>query len=342
MLKQAKLEFLRQTRAAGLFQLVESTSWRRNRLLILCYHGVSFRDEHQWNPGLYLSPATFEKRLELLRDQKYEVLPLQEGLDRLKEGTLPPRSVCLTFDDGGSNFSAVAYPILQRFHWPVTVYLATYYCGDQRPVFDVTASYLLWKGRGQKLDLTGILMEAGEVVLSDETAIPLYRKLRKELLQRKISADEKDDLAATLAQRLGVDYADIQKSRLFHVMTPQETSDMARAGVQIEMHTHRHRMPLDRSLFEREVRDNRREILAITGVEPKHFCYPSGEYAPQHLLWLQEEGVASATTCEVGFAEPGSNLMKLPRLLDTETLSPVELHGWLSGISAVLPRRLKN
>ena len=339
MLKQAKLEFLRRTRTAGLFQLVESTSWRRNRLLILCYHGVSFRDEHLWNPGLYLSPATFEARLELLRDQKYEVLPLQEGVDRLYAGTLPPRSVCITFDDGGSNFSAVAYPILQRFHWPVTVYLATYYCGDQKPVFDVTASYLLWKGQGQKLDLTGILPDTGEVELTAETAPRIYRKLRKEMQQRKISAAEKDELAASLAQRLGIDYADIQKSRLFHVMSPQETSEMARAGVRFEMHTHRHRMPLDRSLFAREIHDNRREILAITGVEPKHFCYPSGEYAPEHLQWLREEGVASATTCEVGFADPGSDPMKLPRLLDTEIFSPVEVHGWLSGISAALPRR---
>ena len=59
---------------------MESTEWRRERLLILCYHGLSIADEHLWNHGLYMDAATFRRRLEILRDGHYNVLPLQEAL----------------------------------------------------------------------------------------------------------------------------------------------------------------------------------------------------------------------------------------------------------------------
>ena len=38
----------------------------RKQLLILCYHGISVRDEHQWWPGVFMRGAVFRRRLELL------------------------------------------------------------------------------------------------------------------------------------------------------------------------------------------------------------------------------------------------------------------------------------
>src|SRR5712691_1642264 len=100
MLKSLKVSMLRSARRLGVFAAVERSPWRNQRLLILCYHGLSFEDEHDWSPGLYLSAQTFRDRMCILRDSRYHVLPLEEALRRLKEGTLPPRSVVITFDDG--------------------------------------------------------------------------------------------------------------------------------------------------------------------------------------------------------------------------------------------------
>ena len=41
----------------------------------------------------------------------------------------------------------------------------------------------------------------------------------------------------------------------------------------------------------REIRDNRDRIRDFTGHEAVHFCYPSGDYAPEFLPWLRELGV---------------------------------------------------
>jgi peptidoglycan/xylan/chitin deacetylase (PgdA/CDA1 family) len=337
MLKSAKIAALHVARAAGIFAAAKASQWRNQRLLILCYHGISFEDEHEWSPGLYLSAGGFRERMRILAEGGYSVLPLGEALQRLQNGTLPPRSVAITFDDGEYNFHALAYPILKEFGLPATLYVATYYCRKQIPVFDVTAAYLMWKHRGRKLDMSGLIPGQGEVLLRDHRAV--FQSLHRSVHERNLSADEKDAVAEELARRVNQDYDEIRRRRIFHLMTAEETAEVAREGISIELHTHRHRTPRDRGLFLKEIQDNRREIMEITGKRPEHFCYPCGDYVPEFFGWLREEGVRSATTCNLGFASAADDAMELPRLLDMATFSAVEFEGWLTGVCAALPLR---
>src|SRR4029077_19879262 len=102
-------------------------------------------DEHEWNEELYIPPVLLRRRLRHLRARGYNILPLAEACDRLGKGTLPPRSVALTFDDGAVDFASRALPILREFDVPATVYLTTYYSDARLPVFDVVLSYVLWR-----------------------------------------------------------------------------------------------------------------------------------------------------------------------------------------------------
>ncbi|MEI9811574.1 MAG: polysaccharide deacetylase family protein [Acidobacteriota bacterium] len=344
MLKTVKIGVLNAARGMGLFAAANLTSWRNQKLLILCYHGISFQDEHLWNPGLYLSAETFRERLRILRDNRYNVLPLREALRRMREGTLPPRSVAITFDDGEYNFHALAYPALREFQMPATVYLATYYCNNQLPVFDVAASYLLWRGRGRRLETANLPPEildgnGSGIDLSADNVRSTYMRMRTQVLQNSFSTGDKDAVLRTLAGNLNLDYEDLARRRVFHLMTPEEVTEISRNGMDIELHTHRHRTPRDRDLFMREIDDNRRYIEEMTGVRPRHFCYPSGDYTPAFFPWLREAGVESATTCELGFADASQDPMELPRLLDLTSFSAVEFEGWLAGVCAVLPRK---
>ncbi len=59
MLRRSKLAILETVRAAGVMRLVSDTNaWRRQKLLILCYHGISMIDEHLWDPGMFLCRST--------------------------------------------------------------------------------------------------------------------------------------------------------------------------------------------------------------------------------------------------------------------------------------------
>src|SRR5688500_17176361 len=153
MLKTLKLSLLRTARAVGLESAVADSEWRRQRLVILCYHSISLRDEHAWNQPLYMQPSDFEARLKRLKRGGWNVLPLDEAVHGLYAGELPERSVVITFDDGTYDVYRQALPRLQAYGFPATVYLTTYYSELNLPVFPPTCSYILWSSRHRTLQL---------------------------------------------------------------------------------------------------------------------------------------------------------------------------------------------
>ncbi|MFI5361856.1 MAG: polysaccharide deacetylase family protein [Elusimicrobiota bacterium] len=340
MLKSIKRAALGFLKTAGVTGLLHDSGWRRRRLAILAYHGISLADEHLWNGAQYISAGVFRGRMQALKDLGCSVLPLGEAVSRLAAGDLPVRAVALTFDDGTSDFGRVAHPILKEFGFPVTLYLTTFYTEFHRPVFDLMCSYLLWKGRGGSLDLPALVGRGAPTDLRDAAARDAARdRIFAYARERKLKAGDKDALAASLARAVGVDYDSLIERRLLHNLAPDEVRGLARDGVDIQLHTHRHRTPLDRELFLREIRDNRESIRRMTGADAVHFCYPSGVHHPAFLPWLREAGVVSATTCESGLASRSSDPLLLPRLLDVSGLSDGEFEGLLSGAASLLPRR---
>jgi len=328
-------------KTTGLLSLYGRSAWRTRRLLILCYHGISLHDEHLWNPGLYLDRDTFRARMQLLRSAQCNVLPLHEALTRLKEGTLPPRSVVLTVDDGSYDFYAVGAPIVQEFGFPATIYLTTYYCQRQLPVFNTMCAYLLWKAQGKDLSLDGLLPEGDEVHTAGMEWMRISRRFIDHARVANLSALAKDELAGQLAGRLGFDYSALRRERLLHMMNPEEASRLSKQGFSLELHTHRHKTPNDPVLFRREITDNAAAIREITGgISPRHFCYPSGDYLPQFFSWLRELGVESATTCNPGLMERGIDPLRIPRLLDMPSIQAAEIESWIAGFTPWLRARL--
>ena len=313
MNRTLKKAVLRTLYSTGAFSVAARVR-RKNTLAILCYHGISLLDEHEWEGRLYMTPAEFRQRLDWLREWNANVLPLAEALDRLRSGSLPPRSVVLTFDDGFYDFYRHAWPLLREFGYPCTLYLTTYYSNYRLPIFNLVINYLLWKGGSRE--------DRGQAVA----------RYRQDAAAACLSMQGRDEVARKLAESLGVDYAPVLSGRLFQIVSPDEAAALSRAGIDVQLHTHRHRTPLDRELFHREIRDNSRCIEEITGRTPKHFCYPSGVTAPEFLPWLGECGVASATTCRMGLARPTGNPLMLPRYLDATAVHRLDFESWLSGL----------
>ena len=335
-LKTAGLRFLKHS---GVFRMVRQSSWRTDRLLILCYHGVSLDDEHQWRPALYLAPGTFRSRMEVLKRQRANVLSLADGIRRLYSGALPPRSVAITFDDGLYDFYRQAYPVLRTLGFPAAVYWATQYSDYRMPVFNLISSYLLWRGRGRVIPGKTLDLESA-LDLTSSHGIRAAENLLVEMVERRdLSLPERDAYVRALARLLEIDYDKILESRLLQVMGPAEVREVAAGGVDIQLHTHRHLAPRDEDTFRKEIRDNRRQIMACTGLNPTHFCYPSGVYQPEFPAWLRSESVVSATVCDAGLATPQSDPFKLPRLLDGQHMNDIQIEAWVSGVGSLLSRR---
>ena len=340
MLKQIRRATLHLLRRSGVFGLVGNSRWRSQRILILCYHGISQEDEHLWRPSLYMQPRVLQERLELLRRGGYNVLPLGEGLRRLQTGELPPRSVAITFDDGGFDFYKQAYPVLKSYGFPVTVYQSTYHSDHSTPIFNLICSYMLWKRRSVPLDNGAEMGLDQPMDLSTETGRRrIVRKLVVRSEAENMTGAQKNKLAAQLAGLLGIDYEELLSKRILQLMNPGEIAELAAEGVDFQLHTHRHRTPSDEPSFRKEIQDNRRRIEEITSVRALHFCYPSGVYEARFLPWLKAEEILSATTCDNGLATPQTNPLLLPRFVDTSAKSTLEFESWMTGVGALLAFR---
>jgi peptidoglycan/xylan/chitin deacetylase (PgdA/CDA1 family) len=331
--KAASQSFLGVARATGAFALSANSLRRRNRLLVLCYHGIALEDEDRWSRDLYISPSRFERRMRLLRSFGANVLPLGEAMDRLYRNSLPPRSVVITFDDGFVDFHVHAAPLLQRFGYPATLYLTTHYCLHRKPIFNVMLHYLMWKSGRAEMQLPNFGLREAVSIRAWEDRAKLTSYLTRWVEKEGLGTEARDDLARQLAGEWGLDYERILKSRILQLMTPDEVAQTARSGIAVELHTHRHRTPRDRDLFIRELRDNADRIREFTGRAAEHFCYPSGDYDPCFFPWLREFGVRSATTCRSGLADSKMDPLLIPRMLDDGIATELDFERWLCGFS---------
>jgi hypothetical protein len=200
-------------------------------------------------------------------------------------------------------------------------------------------SYLFWRGAGRRLDGAAYTIPGWFDLSRDgdrSRAVDAFLEVARRL---EYTAAQKNELAARIAGELGVDYAEILRLRMLQLMTASQISEIAAGGVDVELHTHRHRTPLDEGLFAREIRDNRQWLASRTGTQPTHFCYPSGRHCDEFLPWLRAEHVVSATTCDYGIATRTCEPLLLPRLVDSMHVTEVDFEGWLAGVSSLLPHR---
>jgi hypothetical protein len=144
------------------------------------------------------------------------------------------------------------------------------------------------------------------------------------------------EILHALGRHLDVDMKAVDASGILTLMSPEEVADIARRGVDVQLHTHRHRLPEDRAGLEREIGDNRRALGTMGADGLDHFCYPSGIWSKPQWPMLESLGVRSATTCEPGFNYPDTPAMGLRRFLDSEAIDALEFEAELCGFLEIM------
>lgn len=331
-----KILFFYICKAIGLFHL--SRFLMRRRLLILCFHGIALADEHAFRPMLFMRESVFRNRLETIRKNGFPVVSLSEGLSRLSAGQLPPNPITITIDDGFYNALSRAAPILQSYSLPATLYLTTYYVEKGTPIFRLVVQYMFWKTTVEHL-------EPLDQPWGPDQAIVLNDPGQRDTITWKIigygesKCDEpgRQAICQTLGAVLAVDYEELVASRILGLVAEEELLTLERMGIDIQLHTHRHRLPPeDEAACRREIQDNREFIQNALGETKTHLCYPSGVWDKGQWPCLEAEGVESATTCEPGLNTASTPRMGLHRVLDQDNLSRIEFEAELFGFCELL------
>lgn len=336
-IKRSVLHISKWLGVFGLFRFLT-----RRCLRILCYHGLAATDEVDFRPKLFINAELFEKRLQFLVRHKYPVLSLDQALRHLQSGSLPHCATVVTVDDGFDSFFRHAWPILRRHSCPATVYVYSDACLTQEPVFRLIVQYMFWKTGNSELDLAGLgLQHTGTVSLCNGKVAGLIWDLIR-LGETELDASGRERMARVLGERLGVDYEQIRSRRSFTIMSPDQLREVSVGGmVDVQLHTHHHRFPVEPGAAEREITMNKQALEPILGKSLVHFCYPSGVWCKDHWPVLQQLGIESAVTCDAGLISRKTPFLALNRFLDANDMSEIEFAAEMAGFSDLL-RKLKS
>ncbi len=99
------------------------------------------------------------------------------------------------------------------------------------------------------------------------------------------------------------------------LMTPAELTQWVQGGQEVGAHTrnHVHLNALDTVAAHAEIAGCKAELEAACGQSVSHFCYPYGEYAPEHAEMVVAAGYRTATTTQRSRCLNGEGLYALPR-----------------------------
>jgi peptidoglycan/xylan/chitin deacetylase (PgdA/CDA1 family) len=321
-------------RAAGVFALCRSLT--RSKLRILCYHGFAVGDQHEFSPALYMKPRTFEARLRTLQRLGYPVVSLQRGLALLSRNEVANCETVITIDDGWRTTYSLAAPILKSLSFGATIYVTSYYSERGTDVFNVALHYLMWRTLPQSVVVTDFDPRIDGTYQSPHGPAAIAAAIIRRA-ETHLQAPDRQRLLEYLVATVGLPHGTTLGQ--FRLISPAEIAELAAAGFDIQLHTHRHRLSMDdRDEVAREIADNRQRLESWINAPARHFCYPSGKHAQQHPAWLRELGVESATTCEPGLNDQATDPYRLRRFLDSEAFAEIEFEAELSGLGSVLRR----
>ncbi len=324
MIKQVLLYI---AKFAGLFAL--SRRLTRNRLRILAYHGIWFSDGHFGN-HLFMSPEKFEDRMRWLSKAGYPVISLAEAMAAFLSGKTIPYGTVITIDDGWYGTYRHMVPILEEHGLPATLYVYSEAVESQEPLLNILVPALFTLTKVKRVSL-GTGQDLVEVDLTDDGQ---RARLQQRLLHhlQALNGAARQQYLRDLIDRLELDYHQLVTGRQFSFMTFEEIADAHRRGLDIQLHTHTHSARTEApAKLKWEIDTNRAKLKNAVQTYPDHFCYPSGVYSRDLFQPLKESGIVSATLTVPGLVSLHGNPYTLPRIVDGQMVSKLELEAELAG-----------
>ncbi|WP_185827500.1 polysaccharide deacetylase family protein [Halomonas nitroreducens] len=257
---------------------------RRDEGTMILY-GHRFRDDDEgYLQGL--NPAWFEAQLAYLT-RHYEIIPLSTLVGCLEQGrAVPARSVVLTIDDGFRDNLEHAFPLLERYRVPATIFVVTR---------SLTTGELPWSER------LGVLFQRTRVPAITHPLLggrpwPLTRPVQRRAACQRVKAgivtrgrEDRDAVIETLAERLGIEPPSDR------MLNWDDARLLQANGIEIGGHGYSHALLGRVSLAEarREIARCRADLEHFLGLQAASFCLPGGSYTDAVVEEVRKRGFRS-------------------------------------------------
>ena len=277
----------------------------RSRFTILIFHRV-VPVHDPLRPG-EPSVEQFAWQMRLLREH-FHPLPLLEAVQRLREGSLPPRAVCVTFDDGYADNAQCAMPVLKRYAIPATVFISTGFLNGGR-MFNDTVIETVRGVASDYFDLRDLGLEAYPMSTTADrlqSIAAILRAIKPLDLERR---QEVADAIQATARQLPDDT----------MMTDQQVRSLVANGIEVGAHTVHHPIlaSLDSAAAQAEISGSKTHLETLLQRDVQLFAYPNGrpqiDYREEHRAMVERCGFLAAVSTHWGAATIDSDPYQLPR-----------------------------
>jgi len=299
------------------------------KLSILIYHRV-MNESDPLQPSIP-NAVQFLGRMRWLA-RVFNVVSLDEAMQHLREGTLPPRAVAITFDDGYADNHDVALPVLQRLGIRATFFVASGFLDGGR-MWNDTVIEVVRRFRGETFSFEPLEIEAlplgGPERRRKAIDLLLARLKHRAFSERQALVDE---LAASIDQPLDSP-----------MMTSQQVRALSAGGMTVGAHTRWH--PILKVLPDHEARheieSSKHDLESLLGEPVDLFAYPNGkpgqDYTQAHVEMVRSAGFSSAVSTEWGAASATCDRYQLPRFTPWDRSTPkfIARLAWSRGLSLI-------
>jgi peptidoglycan/xylan/chitin deacetylase (PgdA/CDA1 family) len=289
---------------------------RRREIMFLMYHKTG---EASDPIGLNVRPDILEQQIaSLVRYTRF--ISLDQAVDRIKSKQIDRHYTVVTFDDGYHSNYRHAFPVLQKFCVPCTVFMSVGAVESGQLYWDVVNAAIMDE-RNPRLVL-GASSNGERVFDLSDTA----GRIRAIYKVHSILKGWRKDQIQRLVSELKQDYS-MDPRHFDSVITWEDAASVDTDLVSLGSHGLSHVIltRLNPDEWATEIEESKRIIEERTGRSVSAFAYPNGEAADFNDLIirrLDQAGYSSAATAIPGaVSAKGADLFRLPRIDVTERIS---------------------
>jgi peptidoglycan/xylan/chitin deacetylase (PgdA/CDA1 family) len=284
-------EALHRAGALGAVMQVRRLAPVPGRVCILTYHHIADDDPtYPYDPGVAdATPEQFRRQMELLA-RYCTPIGIDELIRAFEGHPLPKNPVMVTFDDGYRSCHDVALPILRAVGMRATFFVATSFVQERKVYWWERIAIALSHARVARAKLT--YPREIDISVRDPQAHLHLTDLIKDTPQLDV-----ERFLTELSIAFGVEWDAATEAKHAEniVMTWDHVRALARAGMDVESHSRRHRVlqTLDGAGLRDELAGSRADLESQLGRPIRAIAYPVGRRILSDELRIRD-AIASA------------------------------------------------